>query len=179
MGCETNLVWMDLEMTGLDPVKDRIIEIATIVTDAELNVIAEGPVLAIYQPGTLLAQMDDWCTETHTESGLVARVKASQVTEADAQAQTITFLEQHVKKKAAPLCGNSIWQDRRFLGRYMPELEAYCHYRTVDVSTFKELAKRWSPKVYSGFQKTAKHLALDDIRESIEELRYYKAHIWK
>ena len=179
MACDTNLVWMDLEMTGLDPAKDRIIEIATIVTDAELKVIAEGPVLAIHQPDALLAQMDEWCTKTHTESGLVARVKASTVTEVEAQAQTIAFLAQHVKKGVAPLCGNSIWQDRRFLGRYMPELEAYCHYRIVDVSTFKELAKRWAPKVYSGFQKTAKHLALDDIRESIEELRYYREQVWK
>ena len=147
MTCNTNLVWMDLEMTGLDPENDRIIEMATIITDAQLNIIAEGPVLAIHQPDALLAKMDDWCTKTHTESGLVARVKASQVTEAQAQAQTIAFLEQHVKPGVAPLCGNSIWQDRRFLGRYMPELEAYCHYRIVDVSTFKELAKRWSPRI--------------------------------
>ena len=179
MTCNTNLVWMDLEMTGLDPENDRIIEMATIITDAQLNIIAEGPVLAIHQPDALLAKMDDWCTKTHTESGLVARVKASQVTEAQAQAQTIAFLEQHVKPGVAPLCGNSIWQDRRFLGRYMPELEAYCHYRIVDVSTFKELAKRWSPRIYDGFQKTSKHLALDDIRESIEELRYYREQVWK
>ena len=179
MVCETNLIWMDLEMTGLNPEKDRIIEIATIVTDAQLNVVAEGPVLAIHQPGTILAQMDSWCTKTHTKSGLVARVKASKVTEADAQAQTIDFLKQHVKKGVAPLCGNSIWQDRRFLGRYMPELEAYCHYHIVDVSTFKELARRWSPKVYKGFKKVSKHVALDDIRESIEELRYYRQQVWK
>ena len=175
---DDNLVWLDLEMTGLDVNTDCIIEIATVVTDAELNVLAEGPVLAVKQSDAMLDGMDEWCTNTHTASGLVQRVRESHVTEFNAEAQTLEFLAEYVKPGKSPLCGNSIWQDRRFLAKYMPKLEAFFHYRLVDVSTFKELARRWSPKVYNGFQKESKHLALDDIYESIDELRYYREHIW-
>ena len=171
-----NLIWIDLEMTGLSPEEDRIIEIATIVTDAQLNVLAEGPVLAVKQSDALLAGMDDWNTEHHTNSGLVARVKASDVSDADAEAQTIAFLEQYVEAGMSPMCGNSICQDRRFLANYMPKLEAFFHYRNLDVSTLKELARRWKPEILPGFQKENKHLALDDIRESIAELVYYREH---
>ncbi|WKE65009.1 oligoribonuclease [Gallaecimonas kandeliae] len=174
-----NLIWIDLEMTGLDPEKERIIEIATIVTDKDLNVLAEGPVLAVHQSDELLGAMDEWCTRTHTANGLVARVKASTLSEADAERQTITFLEKWVDKGASPICGNSIGQDRRFLVKYMPALEAYFHYRNLDVSTLKELARRWSPDLLKGLQKKETHLALDDIRESIEELRYYREHFLK
>jgi oligoribonuclease len=169
-----NLIWIDLEMTGLNPEKDRILEIATIVTDSHLNKIAEGPVFAIHQPDTLLMSMDSWCTKQHNGSGLVARVQASTVTEKEAEAQTLAFLQQYVPAGKSPMCGNSVYQDRRFLYRYMPELERYFHYRLVDVSTIKELALRWAPRVYSGVQKETKHLALDDIKESIEELKYYR-----
>lgn len=172
----TNLVWLDLEMTGLNPEKDRIIEIATVVTDTDLHVLAEGPVFAIRQSDSLLSGMDEWNTTHHTESGLVERVKESVIDEAKAQAATLEFLRQYVPDGKSPLCGNSIWQDRRFLGRYMPELEQFFHYRLIDVSTLKELALRWAPKIYNGIQKESRHRALDDILESIEELRYYREH---
>ncbi|WP_191116269.1 oligoribonuclease [Vibrio alginolyticus] len=176
---DQNLIWVDLEMTGLDPETHKIIEIASIVTDSELNILAEGPVLAIHQPEEELAKMDDWCTNTHTASGLVARVRNSQISEQDAVAQTIEFLEKWVPKGASPICGNSIGQDRRFLYKHMPELEEFFHYRYVDVSTLKELARRWQPEVLNGFTKQGTHLALDDIRESIAELKYYRGTIFK
>ncbi|KAB0285752.1 oligoribonuclease [Vibrio fortis] len=174
---DQNLIWVDLEMTGLDPETHKIIEIATIVTDSELNILAEGPVLAIHQPDSELDKMDEWCTTTHTGSGLVKRVKESTVTEQDAIAQTIEFLEKWVPKGKSPICGNSIGQDRRFLYKHMPELEEYFHYRYIDVSTLKELTRRWKPEVLDGFTKSGSHLALDDIRESIAELQYYRKTI--
>ena len=174
---DQNLIWVDLEMTGLDPETHKIIEIATIVTDSELNILAEGPVLAIHQPDSELDKMDEWCTTTHTGSGLVKRVKESTVTEQDAIAQTIEFLEKWVPKGKSPICGNSIGQDRRFLYKHMPELEEYFHYRYIDVSTLKELTRRWNPEVLDGFTKSGSHLALDDIRESIAELQYYRKTI--
>ncbi|BCB43662.1 oligoribonuclease [Vibrio alginolyticus] len=176
---DQNLIWVDLEMTGLDPETHKIIEIASIVTDSELNILAEGPVLAIHQPEEELAKMDDWCTNTHTASGLVERVRNSKISEQDAVAQTIEFLDKWVPKGASPICGNSIGQDRRFLYKHMPELEEFFHYRYVDVSTLKELARRWQPEVLNGFTKQGTHLALDDIRESIAELKYYRGTIFK
>ncbi|GLT13212.1 oligoribonuclease [Vibrio algivorus] len=176
---DQNLIWVDLEMTGLDPETHKIIEIASIVTDSELNILAEGPVLAIHQSGSELAKMDDWCTNTHTNSGLVKRVQESTVSEDDAVAQTIAFLEQWVPKGKSPICGNSIGQDRRFLYKHMPLLEEYFHYRYVDVSTIKELTRRWQPEVLDGFSKSGSHLALDDIRESIAELQYYRSSVFK
>lgn len=175
---EQNLIWIDLEMTGLDPETHKIIEIATIVTDAQLNILAEGPVLAIHQPEEELAKMDDWCTTTHTNSGLVERIRQSKITEQEAVRQTIEFLEKWVPKGASPICGNSIGQDRRFLYKHMSELEAYFHYRYLDVSTIKELARRWQPEVLNGFSKKGSHLALDDIRDSIAELKYYRENIF-
>lgn len=169
-----NLIWVDLEMTGLDPDKDRIIEIATVVTDSDLNILAEGPVFAIHQADDLLEQMDEWNTKQHNGSGLVRRVKESCINELKAEVATLEFLKQYVPNGKSPMCGNSIWQDRRFLARYMPELEKYFHYRLIDVSTLKELAQRWAPKIYGGFQKESRHLAMDDIRDSIAELRYYR-----
>ncbi|MCE9687033.1 oligoribonuclease [Shewanella sp. AS16] len=174
-----NLIWVDLEMTGLDPEVDRIIEIATIVTDQQLNILAQGPVIAIHQSDDTLAKMDDWNQKHHGESGLIARVKTSQFSEADAIAQTIAFLSEHVPQGASPMCGNSIGQDRRFLNRYMRELEDYFHYRNVDVSTIKELVKRWSPETMDGFKKQGTHQALQDIQESIAELRYYRDKVFK
>ncbi len=173
-----NLIWIDMEMTGLNPEKERIIEIATIVTDSDLNIIAEGPVFAVHQPDSLLQTMDSWNTKQHNSSGLVARVKASTVTEEEAERATLEFLRQYVPEGKSPMCGNSVHQDRRFLCRYMPQLEKYFHYRLLDVSTLKELALRWAPRVYSGLQKESKHLALDDIRESIEELKYYRGTLF-
>ena len=169
-----NLIWIDLEMTGLDPEVDQIIEIATVVTDSQLNTIAEGPVLAIHQPDSVLAAMDEWNTTHHGDSGLTERVRQSQVTVAVAQRQTLAFLRQHVPKGASPICGNSIGQDRRFLVKYMPEMEAYFHYRNLDVSTLKELVRRWRPELLAGFSKKGAHLAMDDIKESIAELQYYR-----
>jgi oligoribonuclease len=173
-----HLVWMDLEMTGLDPDKERIIEIATIVTDSQLDVIAEGPVFAVRQPESLLAAMDDWNQTHHKASGLLQRVRERGVMEREAEAATLAFLEKHVPKKRSPLCGNTIWQDRRFLSRYMPMLEDYLHYRMVDVSSIKELVQRWRPDLLAGFTKKNEHTALADIRESIAELRYYREHFF-
>lgn len=175
---ENNLIWVDLEMTGLEPKQHRIIEIASIVTDSELNILAEGPTIAVYQTDSVLAGMDDWCTNTHTNSGLVERVKNSNIDEAEAVKQTIDFLAKWVPKGISPICGNSIGQDRRFLNEYMPELEDYFHYRNLDVSTVKELARRWKPEVLAGVKKTGTHLALDDIRESIAELQFYRQHFF-
>ncbi|WP_423823858.1 oligoribonuclease [Salinisphaera sp. SPP-AMP-43] len=176
---ESNLIWIDLEMTGLDPEADRIIEIATLVTDANLRVLAEGPVLAVHQAEERLAAMDEWNTRQHNASGLVERVQASKVDEAEAQRQTLAFLAEYVPERQSPMCGNSICQDRRFLARYMPELEAFFHYRHLDVSTLKELARRWAPEVARGFSKNSSHLAMDDIRDSIEELSYYRDTLLK
>ncbi len=175
---DQNLIWIDLEMTGLDPETHKVIEIATIVTDSQLNVLAEGPVLAIHQPEKELAKMDEWCTTTHTGSGLVERVRASSISETQAVTETIAFLEKWVPKGASPICGNSVGQDRRFLYKHMPELEQYFHYRCIDVSTIKELTRRWQPDVLTGFSKKGSHLALDDIRESIAELTYYRQTIF-
>lgn len=169
-----HLIWIDLEMTGLQPEQDRIIEIATIVTDSDLNELAAGPVFAIHQPANVLAGMDDWNVEHHTQSGLVERVQSSHVIEQQAEAETIKFLREYAFEGKSPMCGNSVWQDRRFLYRYMPLLEKYFHYRMIDVSTLKELALRWAPKIYQGIQKESRHRALEDIRESIDELRYYR-----
>ncbi len=174
-----NLIWIDLEMTGLDTQQDVIIEIATVITDSELNILDEGPVLAIHQSDDILNAMDDWNTRQHGQSGLTARVKSSAVTEAEAERQTIEFLREYVPANASPMCGNSICQDRRFLARCMPELEKYFHYRNLDVSSLKELAKRWAPRVFKGFSKESTHLALDDIRDSIAELKYYREHLLK
>ncbi|AHK14937.1 MAG: oligoribonuclease [Thalassolituus sp.] len=176
MSQSDNLVWMDLEMTGLEPERDVIIEIATIVTDGDLNIIAEGPVFAVHQPDILLDGMDEWNTRTHGNSGLTQRVRESKTNARAAELATLEFLREHVKAGASPLCGNSIHQDRRFLVKYMPELEAFMHYRNVDVSTLKELAKRWKPSVVSSFEKKGTHQALDDIRESIAEMQHYRQH---
>jgi oligoribonuclease len=170
------LIWIDLEMTGLNPETDRIIEVATIVTDGALNVIAEGPVIAVRQSGAALDAMDEWNKRTHGATGLIERVKASDVGEAEAERQTLAFLARYVPAKRSPMCGNSICQDRRFLARGMPALEAWFHYRNLDVSTLKELVQRWRPDLAAGFAKKATHRALDDIRESIDELRYYREH---
>ncbi|WP_144823416.1 oligoribonuclease [Marinobacter piscensis] len=179
MSADTHLVWIDLEMTGLDPETERIIEMATIITDSELNLIAEGPVIAIHQPDSLLDAMDEWCTRTHGESGLTQRVRDSKTTEAEAEQQTLAFLKEHLEPGKSPLCGNSIGQDRRFLVKYMPALEDFFHYRNLDVSTVKELARRWRPDVLEGVKKKGSHLALDDIRDSINELRHYREHFFR
>jgi oligoribonuclease len=179
MPSSDNLIWIDLEMTGLQPESDSIIEIATVVTDKELVVIADGPVFAIHQSEQVLARMDDWNQKQHGSSGLAARVRASMISEAEAEARTIEFLTPHVKAGASPMCGNSICQDRRFLARHMPALEAHFLYRNLDVSTLKELAKRWKPAIMSGLTKHGKHEALADIYESIEELKYYREHFLK
>jgi oligoribonuclease len=171
------LVWIDLEMTGLEPETDRIIEIATIITDSKLNIIEEGPVLAIHQPEAVLQAMDDWNTRTHTGTGLVEKVRATTLDEAEAEQLTLKFIRRHVPKNSSPLCGNTICQDRRFLYRYMPKLTDWLHYRNLDVSTLKELARRWKPAIANGFNKKNTHSALDDIRESILELGYYREHL--
>jgi oligoribonuclease len=174
-----NLIWIDLEMTGLDTGRDYIIEIATIVTDSQLNILAEGPVLAIHQPDEVLDGMDDWNTRQHGNSGLTGRVRNSTLNELQAEQQTIDFLAEYVPPNTSPMCGNSICQDRRFLARCMPGLEGYFHYRNLDVSTLKELAMRWAPTVAQGFKKGGTHLALDDTRDSIRELRYYREHLFR
>jgi oligoribonuclease len=174
-----NLIWIDLEMTGLDTNNDAIIEIATIVTDDQLNVIAEGPIIAIHQPDSALEAMDNWNTKQHGGSGLTERVKNSTTNEAEAERQTLAFLAEHVPAGVSPMCGNSICQDRRFMARIMPELEAYFHYRNLDVSSLKELARRWAPKVEKSFKKNGSHLAMDDIRDSIRELEHYREHFIK
>ena len=171
-----NLVWMDLEMTGLDPLNDYIIEIATLVTDRYLNVLAEGPVLAIHQPDAVLDDMDDWNTRTHSKSGLIGRVRESKVDEREAETATIEFLSDFIDAGRSPMCGNSICQDRRFMARHLPELEAWFHYRNLDVSTLKILMQRWRSDLDAGFTKAGTHQALDDIRESIQEMRYYRQH---
>lgn len=173
---EQNLIWIDLEMTGLDPQRDQIIEIATVVTDQHLHILAQGPVMAIYQSDEILAAMDDWNTRHHGASGLAQRVRQSQTSLVDAEVETLKFLRHYVPSGKSPMCGNSICQDRRFMARLMPDLEAFFHYRNLDVSTLKELARRWCPDLVSGFVKKETHLALQDILESIEELKYYRQH---
>ena len=173
---DQNLVWLDCEMTGLDPEKERLIEIAIIVTGPQLTPRIEGPVLVIHQCDELLDKMDNWNKGTHGRSGLIDKVKTSTVTEQDAEAQILAFIAQYVPKGTSPLCGNTISQDRRFLVKFMPRLEAFLHYRNIDVSTFKELAKRWRPEVYSAFKKNQKHTALADVHESIDELEHYRKH---
>jgi oligoribonuclease len=172
------LIWVDMEMSGLKPESDRILEIAMIVTDAQLNVIATAPVWVVHQEAAVLDAMDAWNKGTHSKSGLVDKVKASHLSESEVEEQCITFLKHHVKANTAPMCGNSICQDRRFMARYMPKLEAYFHYRHVDVSTIKELCRRWQPNLVKGFDKQQAHTALADILESIEELRYYREHFF-
>ncbi len=174
---DQNLIWIDLEMTGLDPANDRIIEIAVVVTDAQLNLRAEGPVIAVHQTDEALGRMDAWNRGTHGKSGLTERVKASTISEAQAQAEVIAFLKPYISAKTSPMCGNSICQDRRFLANYMPQLEAFFHYRNLDVSTLKELGKRWKPEIMDGFKKHQKHTAMADIHESIDELIYYRQHL--
>ena len=173
------LIWIDLEMSGLNTETDKIIEIATIVTDSQLNILAQGPVLAVHQPDEVLNNMDEWNTRVHGGSGLTQRVRESTLSEADAERETLAFLQQHVPKNKSPLCGNSICQDRRFLARGMPQLESYVHYRNLDVSSIKELVRRWKPEIASGFDKKNTHKALDDILESIAELKYYREHFFK
>lgn len=176
VGKEQRLVWIDMEMTGLDPEKERIIELAAVVTEPDLTLVAEGPVLVVHQPDSLLDAMDKWNQSTHGKSGLIDKVKASTLTEAQAEERMLEFLAQHVPAGKSPMCGNTIGQDRRFMVRYMPRLEAFFHYRNLDVSTLKELALRWKPEVYRSFVKQARHEALADIYESIAELKHYREH---
>lgn len=171
-----NLIWIDMEMTGLDPDKDRIIEVAIVITDAQLNKIAESPVMVVFQTKEILDGMDKWNQSTHSKSGLIDKVRSSKLTEADVEAQMVAFLQRHMRSGISPMCGNSICQDRRFMARWMPQLEAYFHYRNLDVSTFKELVKRWKPEIASGLKKEGKHEALADIYDSINELKYYREH---
>lgn len=174
-----NLIWIDLEMTGLDTTSDHIIEIATIVTSADLRILAEGPVFAIHQPDEVLDGMDSWNTKVHRTSGLTERVQESEITMREAESRTIEFLMEHVDRNTSPMCGNSICQDRRFMARQMPELEAFFHYRNLDVSTIKELAVRWRPEILAGAKKKSTHIALNDIKDSINELKYYRDHFFQ
>lgn len=176
---DDNLIWIDLEMTGLIPETDVIIEIATLVTDSQLNLLAEGPIIAVHQGDEILNGMDEWNTNQHGKSGLTQRVRESRIDSVQAEQLTISFLEQYVPRGKSPICGNSICQDRRFLARYMPKLESYFHYRNLDVSTLKELTRRWAPDVMKQYQKDSKHLAMDDIKDSIEELKFYRKSIFK
>ena len=176
---DNHLVWLDMEMTGLDPERDRIIEMAMIVTDSNLETIAESPVWAVHQTDAVLDAMDDWNKNTHGKSGLINRVRASTVDEAAVEAEALAFMQEYVAKRVSPMCGNSIGQDRRFMVRYMPQLEAWFHYRNIDVSTLKELCRRWCPELAKGFVKKSDHTALTDIRESINELKYYREHFIK
>lgn len=171
---QNHLIWLDMEMTGLEPETDRILEIAIVITDARLETVAEGPVLAVHQPDAVLDGMDEWNRNTHGKSGLIERVRASTLSEADAEAQMLAFVQQYLPARTSPMCGNSVCQDRRFMARWMPRLEAWFHYRNLDVSTLKELARRWRPQVYEAVKKTGKHEALADIHESINELRHYR-----
>ncbi|MCP4487039.1 MAG: oligoribonuclease [Gammaproteobacteria bacterium] len=173
---DSNLIWIDLEMTGLEPQQDQIIEIATVITNSNLAILAQGPVIAIHQPGNILDAMDAWNTQHHGDSGLTERVRQSHSSAADAERETLEFLRQYVPAGKSPMCGNSICQDRRFMARLMPTLEAYFHYRNLDVSTLKELVRRWKPEISKGFLKQGAHQALDDILESIDELKYYRDH---
>ena len=174
-----NLIWIDMEMSGLDPDADKVLEVALIVTDSQLNTVAEGPVLVVHQPDAVLDRMDDWNKSTHAKSGLVERVKAAALDETEVEQRLVAFLAEHVPARTSPMCGNSVHQDRRFLARHMPALEAFFLYRNLDVSTLKELAKRWKPAIMAGLTKHGKHEALADIRESIEELKYYREHFLK
>ncbi len=174
MSRSDNLVWLDMEMTGLDPEVDRPLEIAIIVTDGDLDVVAVGPVITVFQEDSVLDAMDEWNVSHHTESGLLARVKAEGIAIEEGEEKILEFLRLHVDDKASPLCGNSIGQDRRFIVRYLPKLDDFLHYRSIDVSTIKELARRWRPEVYAGFEKSCQHQALEDVRESIEELKFYR-----
>ena len=176
---KNHLIWIDMEMSGLKPEEDRIIEVAIVVTDSELNTVAEAPVLVVHQPDALLDGMDNWNKSTHAKSGLIGRVKASVLTDSEVENTMLEFVRQHVGERASPMCGNSICQDRRFLARWMPRLEAWFHYRNLDVSTLKELAKRWKPDIVPGMVKHGKHEALADVHESIDELKYYREHFIK
>ena len=173
---QNNLIWLDMEMTGLEPERDRIIEVAVVITNSQLETVAEAPVLVVHQPDSVLDAMDDWNKNTHGKSGLIERVKASTLSEADVEAQLLAFLAEWVPARISPMCGNTIGQDRRFMVRYMPKLEAWFHYRNLDVSTLKELAKRWKPDILKGLEKNGRHEALADVYESIDELRYYREH---
>jgi oligoribonuclease len=174
-----NLVWLDLEMTGLAPDTDRILEIATLVTDKQLNTLAEGPVLAIHQGDSVISAMGEWCTRQHGQSGLSARVRESRINESEAERLTLEFLREYLPPNTSPMCGNSICQDRRFLARYMPDLEKFFHYRNLDVSTLKELGKRWAPNIVEAYTKQSSHLALDDIRDSVAELKFYRERLFR
>ena len=176
---QQTLIWIDMERTGLEPEQDRIIEVATLITDSDLNVLAEGPVLAVHQSDDVLDGMDEWNQRTHGESGLVERVRKSQLNEADVEAQTIAFLQRYAERGSSPMCGNSVHQDRRFMVKYMPSLADFFHYRNLDVSTVKELAKRWRPDVASSYKKQSTHQAMDDIRDSVNELKHYREHFFQ